>query len=870
MYKTVLASCVCVAALAQAEPHAPPLNPYLANSPWPMSHHDPYNSDTSPLPGPEQASTLNVDFVSTMPVSITLNYSPARSDGSHRIYGNTVASVFRLDANSQSTIKSDSLFKTPSQDMLSGAYTVLDKDGRLYVPMDTSIAVYTDTGKLTKLQQYALPQAALRSSEENIVGLNMTFDGRLAFATSGGTVGVLARDFSSIQYLQLPLGEEVSNSIAVDENGGIFIVTNRKMHRVQWNGSQLSLLWSAAYEHGPDTPYPGRLGTGSGSTPTLMGTAADQEKFVVFTDGQKLMHLVFMWRDKIPANWNAIAPGKDRRIAAEVPITFGDASRTSSTSEQSVVVQGYGAMVVNNEYRNMDTSLPSTGPLKYLPVLLSGQPQHAPYGVEKFIWDPRTQTLRSSWANQQVSCPNGIPTVSAGSHLAYCIGARNGSWTLEAMNWDTGASVFYKNMGSNPKFNSVYAATEIGPNREIVTGSLGGVVRLRQGSSAAVAQQDCSKDWSIPFSGQVPYIVPAFPDGNATYWTYPYRRDSSGALPVIKVSGRFPYSRYMSFNLYDDVTRNSIKAVLDRDVAADAGSVNPFVPGVARSSSDRNYTLYLVPEGNPLATQLPNAIVVPASMQQPNLMLRVYLPDQDREWDGGVGLPKLTALQQDASTSTACPAIGNTALGLFNLMKEQASKGSAVKAVFADSEISKNFFMIRAGGAGLYPNIHSQYLFGRFDRDANGYVADIRFRAPGFTPTLSGSGSFNGQEQARYWSMCLGGTVLTNTSQCLTDETARIGRDGMVRLIIGPEILRSQATRLGANFLPWGLHQDPLLILRHLSPADDFSGSVSRVPARVIGQPISNYHGELFIGDYAPTGKSCSFLKVLFGGNGCF
>ena len=48
--------------------------------------------------------------------------------------------------------------------------------------------------------------------------------------------------------------------------------------------------------------------------------------------------------------------------------------------------------------------------------------------------------LRNAWVNESVSSPNCVPIVSAGSNLAYLIGARDNQWTLEALDWTTGAS----------------------------------------------------------------------------------------------------------------------------------------------------------------------------------------------------------------------------------------------------------------------------------------------------------------------------------------------------------------------------------------------------------------------------------------------
>merc|ERR1712232_1288608 len=53
-----------------------------------------------------------------------------------------------------------------------------------------------------------------------------------------------------------------------------------------------------------------------------------------------------------------------------------------------------------------------------------------------------------------------------------------GTWTLEALNWDSGASEFHVELGDDYRFNPFYAATEIGPDGDIYAGTLGGFVHI--------------------------------------------------------------------------------------------------------------------------------------------------------------------------------------------------------------------------------------------------------------------------------------------------------------------------------------------------------------------------------------------------------
>ncbi len=487
-------------AVANASDNEPPRNTYLADSAWPMSHRTPYVQGSSPLPGPTAAETTNYPkYRSTGLINITLATSAPYDDGTTVVWGSSLDNVYKLHATPTGQSMIHRYRKPEAVDLanaITGAYTILDKDNRFYVPGKGKLYAYTDSipgdafSDIKLADTFAMPEESLRGSPKNdpIVGSNITYDGYIALATKMGTVAVVSRDFSEFHYLWLgddEKGETVSNSIAVDEDGGIYVVTSERMYRIQWTGTELSLdpatgAWQAEYENGADIQVPGRLGAGSGSTPSLMGTG-DQDKFVVITDGQAVTNLVLFWRDEIPEDWEPIAPGKDIRIAAEVPVNYGDPDRPFSASEQSVMVRGYGAVVVSNDYgadiAQSDSPLLSNL-INGFVVFFSNTPKYAPYGVQKFEWNPETRELESAWVNPDISCPNGIPTMSEASNLFYCIGQRGSTWNLEAMDWDTGESVFYRPMSKWFWHNSFYAATQIGPFGDVWSGTTTGAIQL--------------------------------------------------------------------------------------------------------------------------------------------------------------------------------------------------------------------------------------------------------------------------------------------------------------------------------------------------------------------------------------------------------
>ena len=133
-----------------------------------------------------------------------------------------------------------------------------------------------------------------------------------------------------------------------DEDGGIYVVTSKRMRRVDHDArrNRLTSTWSAPYNAGTGQS-PIRLGRGSGSTPTVMGVGRRTSSSSSPT-ARDLMHLNLFWRERIPRYWRGLGGGRPRRMACDYPVRFGDPNARFSLSEQSVNVRGYASFVVNN------------------------------------------------------------------------------------------------------------------------------------------------------------------------------------------------------------------------------------------------------------------------------------------------------------------------------------------------------------------------------------------------------------------------------------------------------------------------------------------------------------------------------------------
>jgi hypothetical protein len=132
----------------------------------------------------------------------------------------------------------------------------------------------------------------------------------------------------------------VTNSFALDQKGGIFVVTSLYMNKIRWNATEktLKLEWSNKYHDKNQEFYWGRFGPGSGSSPSLMGHVGNGEaQYVVITDGSRLMNILYFTAD-------------EGKLVGKHPVTFG--GQNSTQSEQSVTINGYKAVVVNNWFDN--------------------------------------------------------------------------------------------------------------------------------------------------------------------------------------------------------------------------------------------------------------------------------------------------------------------------------------------------------------------------------------------------------------------------------------------------------------------------------------------------------------------------------------
>eukprot|EP00923_Selenidium_pygospionis_P046146 GHVN01079600.1.p1 GENE.GHVN01079600.1~~GHVN01079600.1.p1 ORF type:complete len:648 (+),score=114.96 GHVN01079600.1:539-2482(+) len=527
----------------------PPGNPFISLGAWPTVHSSSYSQGSSPLCAPSEKDALTHDFLQNVQVlsnPITLFYT---NDNEH-LWGVSWTAVFRLKRSKRGLTRESSVRREIDdifQDVFHGAYSILDRNEVFYTATSNRLEMYYNPPSISpQIQKFHTDFILSPGREGEVIrALVMLHDGHLAFCTNIGRVGIVTRlqpphltrsipvtdnlppdhpdstagsllptvelvaivnlgEVSGVQFGEL----EMSNNIAADEDGGIYVVTDQFMHKIQWDSRQrrLEVIFETVYaraDQGPVELDRSRLGAGSGSTPSLMGDR-NNGRYIVLTDAEKIFNVV-------------VINASSGNLEARHPVTFGLENPETTLSEQSILVYGWRFVVVNNTPRESlfnngmltGVSGVSGGPPVFesianaLPVIVGD----APYGVEQFEFHPKgglvrpassqgpaeyTGTIRSVWTNPTISIPNGIPTMSGVEQMMYGIGKRpsvpvgpnragplRGTWTLEGLDWWTGRSRLHYNLGVSALYNSVYAATEIGPNCEIISGTLGGIVRIR-------------------------------------------------------------------------------------------------------------------------------------------------------------------------------------------------------------------------------------------------------------------------------------------------------------------------------------------------------------------------------------------------------
>jgi hypothetical protein len=339
----------------------------------------------------------------------------------------------------------------PLTDLCGGAYSYLDNLDQVVVDTtDRTIQIVADTGRKLVLRKTYDVTAAVPASD-CMLALLPDWSGRIWFVTSHGVVGNVDPATSALHWTTLP-GEIIDNSFAVDETGGVFIVSDHAMYRFDaapGTGAPV-VTWRQPYDRG-SVQKPGQLAQGSGTTPTLIGS-----DLVAITDNADPQMHVLVY-DRSAASGGA-------PVCSSAVFTPGQ-----SDTENSLVAVGNSLYVENNYgYKGPQSTL----------LGATTKPGIARVDVTGAGGGGTCSTV---WTNNSVA-PTSVAKAALGNGLLYAYTKPANAlgidaWYLTAIDLRSGATVFSQLAGTGPGYNNHYAAIYLADGVAYVP-TLTGMVRF--------------------------------------------------------------------------------------------------------------------------------------------------------------------------------------------------------------------------------------------------------------------------------------------------------------------------------------------------------------------------------------------------------
>ncbi len=462
---------------ATAAPYAAqsvPRNPHLAANERSNIHNDAYQTDAYNAAGPlgrdpEVTSTLfaaecasvtfdkrgRIETVCVSPTGATLRLIDPDSLG-------TLAS-YELPPRAPGTFSFDNFS--------GGGYFYLDDQDRAVVSTFTghllTIAQNSDASGFEVVRDVDLSGVTGGSGIQSALP---DWAGRIWFVTQSGVVGYVS-PAGTVRSVHLPAGETIANSFAMDESGGVFIVSTHALYRYDVSNARPSVTWRKPYDRGTRVKD-GQVSQGSGTTPTLVGSASSPGggSIAITDNADPQMDVVVFRRGKA-------SPGR-------TPLCKQPVFPNGQGADENSLISVPGGLVAENNYgyAGPEPALPSTRSADTTPDLV------------KVAVDYRHGGCSVAWRNARARIPTLVSKVSLKTSLIYGYTHPAASelpltapvpealapdaWFFTAFSARTGKQVWSKYTGSGLGYNNNYAPVSLGAEGVAYVGTLGGLLRI--------------------------------------------------------------------------------------------------------------------------------------------------------------------------------------------------------------------------------------------------------------------------------------------------------------------------------------------------------------------------------------------------------
>lgn len=434
----------------------PPRHPFMAPNGKSSLHDDAFQSDSYWIPGPlGRDMSVNSTFQSADCASVTF-------DSRGRIVTVCVGvegpRLVLMDPRTLDTLGQLQLPpRIPSggsifNDFAGGGYFYLDDRDRAVVPTTTRrlYVVATRDAGFELERDYDLTGAV--PSGDKIISALPDWSGRYWFASTRGVVGTVDPGSGAIK--RLDLAEDIANSFAVDDEGGVYVVTQRTMYRLDAAADGTPVVtWRDEYPNS-GIAKPGQVHAGSGTTPTVMEGGR-----VAITDNADPMNVVVYRKAKTV---------RGRRVICRQPVF----SKGASATDQSLIA-ARNSIVVENNYGHSSPTAVNDG-------------KTTTPGLERVDVKKDNSGCRKMWHSDEIS-PSAVPKLSIETGLVYTYTKPprdddTDAWYFTAIDFCTGRTAYKRLGGTGLGYNNNFAPVTLGPDGSAYVGVLGGLIRVADAS----------------------------------------------------------------------------------------------------------------------------------------------------------------------------------------------------------------------------------------------------------------------------------------------------------------------------------------------------------------------------------------------------
>jgi hypothetical protein len=348
----------------------------------------------------------------------------------------------------------------PFRDFTGGGYFYLDERDRAVAPTSNRhifVIAQREGPGFELVQDHDL--SGVVASGDGIISVLPDWDGRLWFASSKGVVGFVDPATGEIRSRQL--GEGITNSFAVDDDGGVYIVTDKGLYRFDARRGEVEQTWREVYGNS-GVAKPGQSDAGSGTTPTIIG-----RNYVAITDNADPMQVVVYQRKAL------VQQAKKRKRKGKRPLkrlicAHDVFSAGAGSTDQSLIAAGK-KIVVENNYGY-------TGPASTM------QGATTEPGLERVDVRKRGRGCRAVWHSDE-RAPSVVPKLSLATGLVYTYTKPprddgTDAWYFTAIDFHTGETVYSRLAGIGFGFNNNFAPVTLAPDGTAYVGVLGGIARF--------------------------------------------------------------------------------------------------------------------------------------------------------------------------------------------------------------------------------------------------------------------------------------------------------------------------------------------------------------------------------------------------------